>query len=37
VETTFLKTLHVLFFIEIATGRVHLSVSTSSPDSVFVT
>ncbi len=36
VETTFLKTLYVLFFIEIGTRRVHLSVSTSSPDSVFV-
>ena len=37
VETALLKTLYVLFFIEIGTRRVHLSVSTSSPDSVFVT
>ena len=31
-----LKTLYVLFFIEIGSQRVHLSVSTSKPDSVFV-
>jgi len=37
VETALLKTLYVLFFIEIATRRVHVTVSTSSPDSVFVT
>jgi hypothetical protein len=36
VETAFLKTLYVLFFIEIATRRVHATVSTSNPDSVFV-
>ena len=37
VETAFLKTLYVLFFIEIGTRRVHVSVATSSPDSAFVT
>jgi transposase len=37
VETAFLKTLYVLFFIEIGSRRVRVSVSTSSPDSVFVT
>jgi len=37
VETALLKTLYALFFIEIGTRRVHLSVSTSSPDSAFVT
>ena len=37
VETAFLKTLYVLFFIEIGSRRVRISVSTSSPDSVFVT
>jgi transposase InsO family protein len=37
VETAFLKTLYVLFFIEIGTRRVQVTVSTSNPDSVFVT
>ena len=37
VETALLKTLSVLFFIEIATRRVQVSVSTSNPHSVFVT
>src|SRR5665647_2139289 len=37
VETTFLKTLYVLFFIEIGSRRVRVSVATSSPNSVFVT
>ena len=36
VETALLKTLYVLFFIESRTRRVHVSVATSSPDSVFV-
>jgi hypothetical protein len=36
VETAFLKTLYVLFFSEIATRRVHVTVSTSNPDSVLV-
>ena len=33
VETAFLKTLYVLFFIEIGTRRVHVTVSTTNPDS----
>jgi putative transposase len=37
VETAFLRTLYVLFFIEIGTRSVHVSASTSNPDSVFVT
>ena len=37
VETALLKTLYVLFFIEIGTRRVHLTVATSNPDAVFVT
>jgi putative transposase len=35
--TVFLKTLYVLFFIEIGTRRVHVTVSTTNPDSSFVT
>src|SRR5450830_230417 len=37
VETAFLRTLYVLFFIEIGTRRVRVTVATSNPDSVFVT
>src|ERR1035437_3700336 len=37
VETALLKTLSVLFFLEIATRRVRVTVSTSSPESAFVT
>ena len=37
VETAFLRTLYVLFFIEIGTRRVHVTVSTTNPDSSFVT
>src|SRR5450759_3446429 len=37
VETALLKTLYVLFFIEIGSRRVRVSVATSSPNSVFVT
>jgi putative transposase len=37
VETAFLRTLYVLFFLEIGTRRVCVTVSTSSPDSAFVT
>jgi len=37
VETVFLKTLYVLFFIEIGTRRVHVTGATRNPDSTFVT
>ena len=37
VEAAFLGTLYVLFFIEIGTRRVHVTVSTTNPDSSFVT
>ena len=37
VETALLKTLYVLFFIEIGSRHVRVSVSTGNPDSVFVT
>jgi transposase InsO family protein len=37
VETAFLTTLYVLFFIEIGSRRVHVTVSTSKPDASFVT
>jgi putative transposase len=37
VETALLKTLYVLFFIEIGIRRVHATVSTSNPNSTFVT
>src|SRR5660397_120762 len=37
VETVWLKTLYVLFFIEISTRRVHLSGVTAHPNSVWVT
>jgi hypothetical protein len=37
VETVFLKTLYVLFFIELGTRRVHLAGVTAHPDSVWVT
>jgi len=37
VETAFLTTLYVLFFIEIGSRRVHSSVATRSPDTAFVT
>lgn len=37
VETVLLKTLYVLFFIEVATRRVHIAGVTSRPDSVWVT
>ena len=37
VETVFLKTLYVLFFIELQTRRVHLVGATAHPDSAWVT
>jgi transposase InsO family protein len=37
VETAFLQTLYVLFFIEIGSRRVHVSASTRNPDASFVT
>jgi transposase InsO family protein len=37
VETAFLETLYVLFFIEIGTRRVYVTTSTTNPDSSFVT
>jgi putative transposase len=37
VETIALKTLYVLFFIELATRRVHLGGVTANPDSAWVT
>jgi hypothetical protein len=37
VETAFLRTLYVLFFIEVGTRRVHVSMSTRNPDASFVT
>jgi hypothetical protein len=37
VETAFLGTLYVLFLIEIGTRRVHVTVSTTNPNSSFVT
>jgi putative transposase len=37
VETAFLRTLYVLFFIEVRTRRVHVTMSTRNPDASFVT
>jgi len=37
VETVFLKTLYVLFFVELSTRRVHVAGTTSRPDSAWVT
>ena len=37
VETVFLKTLYILFFIELSTRRVHVAGTTSRPDSAWVT
>ena len=37
VETIFLKTLHVLFFIEVGTRRAHVTGATTNPDGTFVT
>ncbi len=37
VETAFLQTLYVLFFIEVGTRRAHVMTSTRNPDAGFVT
>jgi hypothetical protein len=37
VETIWLKTIYVLFFIELGTRRVHLAGCTTTPDSTWVT
>ncbi|HEY3208777.1 MAG TPA: integrase [Actinomycetota bacterium] len=37
VETLFLKTLYVLFFIELSTRRVHMAGVSANPDSAWVT
>ena len=37
VETAFLRTLYVLFFIEVATRRLHITAATRNPDATFVT
>jgi len=37
VETAFLKTYYVLFFIELGSRRVHVSASTRNPDGAWVT
>jgi hypothetical protein len=37
VETLRLKTLYVLFFIEVSTRRVHVVGATAHPDSAWVT
>jgi putative transposase len=36
-ETAFLRTLYVLFFIEVGTRRVHVTMATRNPDAAFVT
>ncbi len=37
VETVFLRTLYVLFFIEIESRRLHFTTSTQHPDGAFCT
>jgi putative transposase len=37
VQTAFLRTLYVLFFIEVRTRRVYVTMSTRNPDASFVT
>jgi putative transposase len=37
VDTVFFKRLYVLFFIELASRRVHLAGITANPDGVWVT
>jgi putative transposase len=36
VETAWLRTLYVLLFIELGSGRIHLSASTLHPDAAWV-
>jgi hypothetical protein len=37
VETIWLRTLYVLFFVELGTRRVHVAGATGNPDSAWVT
>jgi putative transposase len=37
VETVFLRTLYVLFFIEVGTRRLRITTSTANPDAIFCT
>jgi len=37
VETVFLRTIYVLFFIELGTRRIHVTRATRNPDALFVT
>src|ERR1019366_8008207 len=37
VETVFLKTLYVLFFLEVPSRRVHITAATANPTGAFVT
>ena len=37
VETVFLQTLYVLFFIEVGSRRLHVTASTRNPDGAFCT
>ena len=37
VETAFLRTLYVLFFIEVGSRRLHITAATRNPDGAFVT
>jgi putative transposase len=37
VETAFLRTLYVLFFIEVGSRRLHITAATPNPDGAFVT
>jgi len=37
VESAFLRTLHVLFFIEVGSRRLHITAATRSPNGTFVT
>ena len=37
VETAFLKTLYVLFFIDVGSRRLHITTATRHPNGTFVT